>query len=382
MLSTVRVVALKLLAFASQGTNVLVAAAVLPSATAAAYLVMMSAVQLAVPFAGLGLSQRLVTEYVPGETRVRIWPYVASWLCIAAFVCVVVMHTAGPATISIVAVGCVLAALITLAEHQRCATGSQGDFVVFNFATFALAGLVAACGYVGLWMVAVPTLGLVVSCGRTLMRNVAGSNADILRPRWRDLLKSLRVLFTNQYYNVLIVLLPLALDSASVVRLALVYKLNILFNWQTFYWLRVAHKRTLPVLTSGHRIENSRMLRLNHLSVGAYCASALALAQSDLMSSFPSLDESVLWLGVGYAALMTAENAVFPYEVFSVYVASRSVDLRLVLSLIGGLLVVFAVASVTREVVAVLLAAEVTWFVWRLYSRHAFLAADPAHARG
>ena len=104
---------------------------------------------------------------------------------------------------------------------------------------------------------------------------------DLVSPGLTDILRSARVASVNQFYNVIIFLFSLMAGLPGLLTLILVYRFNIFFNWQSFYWLRFGHKKTANGIEDSHRRENWKTIYLNILAlVGVAVGSGILLLLS------------------------------------------------------------------------------------------------------
>lgn len=359
----------KALAMVSSFVNVVISGIVLPVDLALIYLAMLSAIQALIPFSGIGLAQRLVRSEPAVIQTWRVWP----WFAISTFMVVSILYLQtkrlDAAVIAPIFLLCSIFAIhIAVSEYLRAGFARQTGFHVFNAGLFAVAILVLLQDGIGLIASVVASVALL-----TLLYNerelLFATKNEWPSFEFGDLRTAVRVSSVNQYYNLLVIGLTLIAPSPSLLATVLVWRFNIFFNWQTFYWLRFGHKDLKGRPSDTQRLENVRMIRLNILACIAACivTGGIFFTSVGNWVDGTAFDRDFFALLLFYAVLRTTINLIFPYELFSIYTSTIVKDLKffLLVGLTFGL--IFGVAFLSTTPWALVVVVEAVALVWRLY---------------
>lgn len=365
----------KALAYTAALGNVGAAVLVLDPSSALHLLGSFSLIQMLIPFAGLGLAQRLARTPADMELVVHPLPFYLSLLLGVVLLLGQGLVIQAPYRNSIVGMGIALHFATTIAEHFRADASDQSGFVVVNASILFAAAAIVWRGSVDSIAVSIAAIAFVINLAGFIRRGrfhfgVRHGMAHAT-PTGVDVVKALRILVVNQYYNVVAFLLSVLSPSESSLALLVVYRSNIVLNWQTFYWMRLAHKATLAGVTPDALRQNRRMLSLNLLGVVAVGIFALVWFTFDLVEvvTLAGVDDRTVLLLVTYAGLVSLENLMFPYEVFNLYTASVRRDVMfLCVATISLLVLGFMVAAAVGSLV-ILVGAELVWMTWRMSCR-------------
>jgi len=358
-------------ALSASFVNVIFAATALGQEKALLYLSMLSLIQLMIPFAGFGLAQRLVRtrDSVTPRWRVRPWFLASIILGLAGLLLQVLSIPVSDRWLLLLFTAILLIHVI-LSEWVRAAHARQVGFFQYNVTLFVIAGLILIQGNISLLSVFVAGAGLGVFL--YWERGVFFADDTIsVRPSREDLITAFRVSSINQYYNIIIVMLSLLVASPVILKLVLVWRFNIFFNWQIFYWLRFGHKDTIGVIGPERLAENRRVNRLNLLACTSLVVVLLILFPGEgiwYLEGTTFDTEFFQLLGV-YALVRTAINLVFPYEIFAIYRASENETLSFLGMAILSFAAIGAATLFLDKAMVILLLVEVNFLIWRLYCR-------------
>ena len=360
------------LALGASFVNVVFAAAALPVADALLYLSMLSLVQLTIPFAGLGLGQRMVRLREDAGAmpwKVRPWFHASILLGLGLLVLQTLRSDAGPKGV-LFALVAVLLVHIAHAEWVRTAQARQMGFFIYNLSMLAIAGIFVVTGTVS----PLALLPALVALAVLLVRERAlffGGGGEPCRPNRTDITTAFRVISVNQFYNVIVVLLSLIAASPAILTLVLVWRFAMFFNWQTFYWMRFGHKDTIDGATPERMAENRRVNRLNWAACGSLAVALLAVFPGGMLGYLQGtpFDARFFALLALYGAVRTAINLIFPHELFAIYRGSDRQNLGF-LALAGLSFTAIALAAlILQSPFALLLLVEAVALGWRLRYR-------------
>ena len=365
-------VAQKVLALWASFANVVFAAAALPVTDALLYLSMLSLVQLTIPFAGMGLGQRMVRlREDAGVIPWKVWPwfYLSILLGLALLAAQTLRSDAGPKGI-LLALIAVLLVHIVHAEGVRTARARQRGFFIYNLSLLAIAGIFVAAREISQLALVPAFIALVILLVHERDLFFAG-RGEPCRPGRTDITTAFRVSSVNQFYNVIVVLLSLIGASPAILTLVLVWRFAIFFNWQTFYWMRFGHKDTINGATPERVSENRRVNRLNWLACGSLFVALLILFPGETLGYLidTPFDAEFFALLTLYAGVRTAINLIFPHELFAIYRGSDRQNLGF-LGLAGASFALIALAALMlHNPFILLLLVEGVALGWRLRYR-------------
>lgn len=365
----------KVLGISAGLISVFVIAAVLSPEVAEYYFTSMSAIQISIPFVGLGLSQFLVSRSIH-DNRVKISASDIALIVISALLFVVVLYIlgldyyTGGNTLFIYLVIYLL--LVFLSELYRATFVFQAGFVVINLIILALSFWVMVSKAFHSAMVVLPMLGLMVVL--ILLRRTAYkfelTKSGLSFNPFISILRSLRVSVFNQYYHIVIVLLALFGGLSESLLLILIYRLNVIFNWQAFYWLRFAHKQTVGGVTDESKKENFKVflisITLIFLANTAFIAGDYLGIFNDIGIDF--INKDFIKLALTFSVFKAVMSVTFPYELFTIYSKNERTANKLLI-LLGVLLIgVICLSHFLDDVFTILIIVEIVIIFARIVS--------------
>lgn len=364
-----RVIGQKFLALGAAFLNVVVAVAVLPADQSVFYLGVLSVLQLMLPTAGLGLGQRLVTEDIATGRDLRVWPWFAGGLLIGlVFMAVSAAQSPVPSS-DLWAYAPLLttsAILIVAAEKLRAAEAVQDGFWLYNLSLLGVAGLFWLERGVAVWFAVLPLTALILVYIRNRDAFRMGSTA--VTPRVQDLVRAVRVASINQYYAVITLVLALSGSGAGVLILMTVYRFQIFYNWQNFFWMRFGHKG----LSSGPdrgQVRRNRTYVLLNLGAAAATGLVVVLLQNTTLGQLTNgtpFGAEFQYMVLAYAVIRSLMNIIFPFELFHLYQGTLRRDLfwLLIAGISFAVMTVLAIAG--TQPYTLLIIGELIWLGWRI----------------
>ena len=366
-----KAVAFKASALGTSFVNVVFAATILQPEDSLLYLAMLSLIQIMLPFAGLGMSQRLVKLSPEEALALRVWPWFVASVVIGFTVLVAQAWVAEtPNRWLWLGICTVLLSLMMVAEWLRTGYQRVSALFLFNSAIFGIAVIVLGAGGISTWLLAPPVAALCVALfmGRDV---IAACSTNSLMPRLVDLTTAFRVTSISQYYSIIIVMVSLLVNSPLILALVLVWRFTVFYNWQTFYWVRFGHKQMVGGLTPERWRENRKVIRLNFLAAGGTLLVVGSIYLFGLQGHLEgtALDTTFFRLLCFYAVLRVTMNLIFPYEVFTLYNKRPGDDLSF-LAMATICFVVIGVLVVTvQNGIVIILGIEAIWMLWRFDAR-------------
>ncbi len=360
----------KVVALGASLVNVTVAGIVLEPNIAILYLAMLSTAQIMIPFAGLGIGQKLVTTPPKDIMDWRLGPwFLGSTLLGIGILCAQYYSANAPETLPVFVLCIIFLTIISVSELVRSGFARQTGFKIYNFTLLFIALFVfVSNGFTY-------TMALLALCGlagfiykeRAVFFSIGTKS---VKPNISDLGRAFRVLAVNQYYNVLVVLLSLFATSPELLAVVVVWRFNIFFNWQTFYWLRFGQKDLAAGVNQARLTENKKVSLLNIAACALACTVA-ALANFTNVLDFLSataFDTSFFKLLAFYAVIRTLINIIFPYEIFAIYNETSLSTSKFFLIVLATFSVIIFTALIANTTVVLLLVTECGALLWRLSS--------------
>jgi hypothetical protein len=369
----------KVLGLSAGLLNVLAAAAVLQQETAFFYLSALSAAQLFMVGAGFGLNHRLIALPYDEAIKLRAWPWfvgsiLAGWAVFGAMRWRA--HEASDLDAVLVFMSALLI-LIVLSEWLRAVRSTQIGFVIYNVLLLIAALLFLILGEFHLWLAGLPLIGtgILLAIGLPVFRG----GAQAVRMQASDVLRAAKVALVNQFFNGVALIAALTSTGSENLVLLLALRFGILFNWQSFFWLRFLHRSLAGEISDDHRRKNRGYVLVNLASsVGVLVVfGVMILIGLDLTAISPELDADFLILLSIFAVSRVLMSLVFPYELFVLYTASSVGTARFTWALFAGILFLVGVCLLTQSPFIILPAAEAVWLAWRLFARHQLARSKP-----
>lgn len=364
-----RIIGHKGLALAAAFLNVVLAAEVLPEPSSVYYLASFSFIQIMMAYAGFGVAHKLVTLKDDQAIQVKTWPwFLASILFGCSLVIAQSFLVDAPYKYQILLFICLALTLTVLSEWIRCAIARHSGFVIYNVMILCTAIGILITREFSYLLSLLPAGGIILLM--VLEFRGIKPQGDLVSPGLTDILRSARVASVNQFYNVIIFLFSLMAGLPGLLTLILVYRFNIFFNWQSFYWLRFGHKKTANGIEDSHRRENWKTIYLNILALVGVAVGSGILLLFDLQQHLgKAFNVQFIQLLLYYAALRVLVNLMFPYELFLIYGTDLKTDLKLVTVSILTFALICAFAYFVDQLFWIIALVELSWFTWRIYAR-------------
>lgn len=361
----------KLSGIASSVLLLFAASRALTPTQAVAVLAGFSTIQLLMPLSGFGLGQRLAG--LPAGAPEAVPTYLLRFTIGAGLVAAIAVAQAagnGLSPISLLSLA-VIALVAALAENYRARIANQTGFLVLNGLRFIVSIELLVRSDVGL-------ISLSAACSASIFMvaiiGVDESWNTFERIHAEDIQRALHVAIINQFYPLVAVLAAVTGYNEALSLLA-VHRANIVLNWQTFFWLRMANKDAASLSDHDRRPMDRRLGRLN-LASSAFLASVAVAWETRLLfgqslSDIFKFGESFKTGLLTYSLLVLVENILIPpYESINLYRFDRS-QRNQVAAL--GSLAVFALVVPAMwlqvDLVLAILICELVWITIRLCSK-------------
>lgn len=323
-------------------------ASILSTEAAEYYFTLTSAVQLSIPFVGFGLSQSLVGNKLNNnkillsskDRYLLIFFFVISLISLIA---VSKNYISNDLSLLIYAVFFLL--LTSYSELIRTAFSNHKGFIIINTVVILTSLSVYFKKDFSYAMVFIPISAFIIFSIYTKSKGYSFSTKkqhETLTD-FNNLLKAIRVSIFNQFYNITIVSIAIFGNLSESFSLILIYRLNVLLNWQVFYWLRFAHKKSALGLTKETFHENRKIAVINILSIGLLNLSFIVGYYFNIFEAlgikFITLDFIIMTLI--FSAFKIILSLTFPFELFTIYAKNDGVGNRLLV------LITFLIFSVS-----------------------------------
>lgn len=183
---------------------------------------------------------------------------------------------------------------------------------------------------------------------------------------------ALRVALVNQFYNLVILIISLSGNVGSYLMMILVYKFQIIVNWQTFFWIRFDHKnisnKKSPFVLKRH----SKIVKLNLVFLFFILISGLILFSKPTLIWFYNLTFEQLKIIYTFLIVRTLINFYPPYEIFTLY---KNFDGKLkdtIFSTIIIITIIFFILMSNLAFFIKILLIEALYFCWRVSCKKFF----------
>lgn len=357
----------------------LVTSQVFQEKTAVAIMSSLSLAQLAIPFVGLGLTQYLVTKEsnVVGPTirlKITIGDVISLllFLVIVSFFIYQITDESESFSSEIFVYVFFVLLLISFSEIYRSYFSYQKGFALLNFSTILASIAIYILQSFSLYLTIFPIFSLLILL--KVSRNKYDLHVEKQEKRRsfdfkKTIQRSFQVALISQYYNIIIVSLAMLDSSLSLLKIIFIYKLQIIFNWQNFYWMRFIHKSINGGESDFHSTENKKIAKLNIVSILFTNLLIIIFYKMEITSYFKLLfvDEEFITLVLIFSVFRILASLTFPYEIFIMY--SRGWKSSLLLSVsVAIFLVSLYVTSFYQELYVKLIIFEVNLVLIRVFS--------------
>ncbi len=366
-----RIIGHKGLAMAAAFLNIVLAAEVLPEASSVYYLASFSFIQIMMAYAGFGVAHKLVAAEDDQAMQAKTWPwFLASILFGCALIVAQNFLVEAPHKYQILLFVCLALTLTVLSEWVRCAIARHSGFVIYNVMILCTAVGILITRDFSYLLSLFPAGGIVL----LMIMEFRGikPQGKLISPGLADILRAARVASVNQFYNVIISLFSLLMAGLpGLLTLILVYRFQIFFNWQSFYWLRFGHKKTVGGIDDSHRRENWKTIYLNIAALVGVAVGSGILVLFDLQEHLGrAFNTEFLKLLLFYATIRVSVNLFFPYELFLIYGTDLKTDLKLVGISLLTFILICAFAFYVGQLFWIIAFVEFSWLTWRIYSKN------------
>ena len=340
----------------------------LNASAAVAVLASFSTIQLAMPLSGFGLGQRLAGQKI--DESLGQPSYLLRFLILAVAVAGVIALQIFQLGLLAVAAFSAVALLAATAELYRARSGRQDGFVALNLVRFAVAAEILWANTVGIGSLILTLTGLLVILFKGQLFDGWSEFGEL---RSGDFVRATHVVLVNQFYPFIALVASLVGYSGALALLA-IHRSNIILNWQTFLWLRVANKQALDLSDRERRTTDKRIGRLNFSTALAVGLLAVLWETSVYGRSLSTVFDFGEHFQVGllsYAVIVLLENLLIPpYESVNLYKMSTGEEKKL-LARGAGLFLVIVIPPLVLDlpVIVSIIAAELAWVSIRLLSR-------------
>jgi hypothetical protein len=340
------------------------------------WLTLQSVIQLAIPFVGVGLSQRLVRS----DADIRIISKGVMARLVSSLGLTLGMTVFIPRSDAFSMVFWVyalhLTILVTCAEIVRARDDRHIGFVFYNLYTLSAAILFqfeSPRSPVVLLVLSVVALGLSTKliAGSDFFRVSKVFVATSESSSKGDILRAVSIALNTQFYSLVVWLGAYFFPADVFITVIAVFRFQILLNWPNFFWSRFAHRNIASIRGADFVAEHKRIYKV-YLLGAMFCLLIIYLATT-FASEYMSIWSEEVSVLVTFIFLRLIVNAFPPFDIFLTYqVWGREFDMWL---LFCGLIVAMAVffSGTLGSLIVYLLAIELSalavrvsaWFVFR-----------------
>jgi hypothetical protein len=332
----------------------------------AAWLVMLSATQLSIPFIGAGLTQYLVREVTGSIPPVKLWIRRYFLFFVVVVFCFGLFGGKLEASGYLLAIFCELVLVISLAEILRASSDIHRGFMYYNGLLLALSlTIYVSHGHVEtVFLVSLLPFFIIVSVLAKMIR-LRISDQIYLNISQNDYSAAINIAIVSQFYNLVVIIGAFIVAPSIILPIIVVYKLQVVLNWPSFFWHRFAHRAISEIGVKTFFKKHFEIYKLYLLLLLPVFIGFLLIHYYDF-SVIPQSYIDFLQLAGLYSILRLAINLVPPFEVFNIY-RDTVFGLRSLANVIFLLVLVLSlIFLIFDSAVSIIISIEVLFFVWRI----------------
>jgi hypothetical protein len=349
--------------------NILLITISLEQEKVAVYLALLSSIQFFIPIVGFGLTQSFVKsskDELLDLTKYSKIILIFSIVVITILVLQVISSLHIYEYIYLIFTVIFLFFLVLFSEILRSFHNKHDGFILYNLTLLVISVLTFFLGSFQLIQLLVSVIFFTIFLYFNkyyFFNRIAKITSKTYKPMP---VIAIRVALVNQFYNLVILIISLSGSAGSYLMMILVYKFQIIVNWQTFFWVRFDHKnisnnRPLFVLK-----RHNQIVKLNLIFLFFILISGLILFSKPSLIWFYNLTFDELKIIYTFLIVRTLINFYPPYEIFTLYINH---DGKLKNTIFSAALIIIIILFILISNLALfmkILLIDVLYFCWRV----------------